>query len=53
STPFQCNRFPPCPYVIKHGPCAGQVYGGTNHALSSCFKNKHDKWYAVNVTTSK
>ncbi|CAI7792116.1 unnamed protein product [Closterium sp. NIES-54] len=36
--PFQCNRFPPCTYVVKYGNRKGQVCGGNNHSLATCFK---------------
>ncbi|GJP59826.1 hypothetical protein CLOP_g15313 [Closterium sp. NIES-67] len=47
------NRCPPCPYVIKMGPRAGQVCGGTNHPLATCFKKKDDEWFAKNGVNSK
>ncbi|GJP31457.1 hypothetical protein CLOM_g12281 [Closterium sp. NIES-68] len=47
------NRYPPCPYVIKMGPRAGQVCGGTNHPLATCFKKKDDDWFAKNGINSK
>ncbi|CAI5943914.1 unnamed protein product [Closterium sp. NIES-64] len=47
SAPFQRNRFPPCTYVIKYGNRKGQVCGGTNHPLATCFKKKDDEWYAI------
>ncbi|CAI5959121.1 unnamed protein product [Closterium sp. NIES-64] len=47
SAPFQRNRFPPCTYVVKYGNRKGQVCGGTNHPLATCFKKKDDEWYAI------
>ncbi|CAI7881577.1 unnamed protein product [Closterium sp. NIES-53] len=47
SAPLQRNRFPPCTYVIKYGNRKGQVCGGTNHPLTTCFKKKDDEWYAM------
>ncbi|CAI7802975.1 unnamed protein product [Closterium sp. NIES-53] len=47
SAPFQRNCFPPCTYIIKYGNRKGQVYGGTNHPLATCFKKKDDEWYAI------
>ncbi|CAI7819824.1 unnamed protein product, partial [Closterium sp. NIES-54] len=47
SAPLQRNRFPPCTYVVKYGNRKGQVCGGTNHPLATCFKKKDDEWYAV------
>ncbi|GJP34427.1 hypothetical protein CLOM_g18871 [Closterium sp. NIES-68] len=31
------------------GPRAGQVCGGTNHPLATCFKKKDDDWFAKNA----
>ncbi|CAI7823372.1 unnamed protein product [Closterium sp. NIES-54] len=47
SAPLQRNRFPLCTYVVKYGNRKGQVCGGTNHPLATCFKKKDDEWYAV------
>ncbi|CAI7850657.1 unnamed protein product, partial [Closterium sp. NIES-53] len=47
SAPLQRNRFPPCTYVVKYGNRKGQVCGGTNHPLATCFKKKDDEWYAI------
>ncbi|CAI7888685.1 unnamed protein product [Closterium sp. NIES-54] len=47
SASFQRNRFPPCTYVVKYGNHKGQVCGGTNHPLATCFKKKDDEWYAI------
>ncbi|CAI7801605.1 unnamed protein product [Closterium sp. NIES-54] len=47
SAPFQRNCFPPCTYIIKYGNLKGQVYGGTNHPLATCYKKKDDEWYAI------
>ncbi|CAI7774442.1 unnamed protein product [Closterium sp. NIES-53] len=44
SAPFQCNRFPPCTYVVKYGNRKGQVCGGTSHPLATCLKKKYDEW---------
>ncbi|CAI7839025.1 unnamed protein product, partial [Closterium sp. NIES-54] len=47
SAPLQRNRFPPCTYIVKYGNRKGEVCGGTNHPLVSCFKKKDDEWYAI------
>ncbi|CAI7767891.1 unnamed protein product [Closterium sp. NIES-53] len=49
--PFQCNRFPPCTYVVKYGNRKGQVCGGNNHSLATCFKK--DEWYAIHGVDKK
>ncbi|CAI7805272.1 unnamed protein product [Closterium sp. NIES-53] len=53
SAPFQRNRFPPCTYVVKYGNRKGQVCGGTNHPLATCFKKKDDEWYAIHGVDKK
>ncbi|CAI5499535.1 unnamed protein product [Closterium sp. Naga37s-1] len=47
------NRFPPCTYVVKYGNRMGQVCGGTNHPLATCFKKKDDEWYAIHGVDKK
>ncbi|CAI5962554.1 unnamed protein product [Closterium sp. NIES-64] len=48
------NSFPPCPYIIRKGPRAGQKCGGTNHPEATCFKKLDDEWYDVHgVSTNK
>ncbi|CAI7783037.1 unnamed protein product [Closterium sp. NIES-54] len=51
--PFQCNRFPPCTYVVKYGNRKGHVCGGTNHPLALCFKKKDEEWYAIHGVDKK
>ncbi|CAI7811923.1 unnamed protein product [Closterium sp. NIES-53] len=53
SAPFQRNRFPPCTYIVKYGNRKGQVCGGTNHPLATCFKKKDDEWYAIHGVDKK
>ncbi|CAI7791778.1 unnamed protein product [Closterium sp. NIES-53] len=53
SAPFQRNRFPPCTYVVKYGNRKGQVCGGTNHPLATCFQKKDDEWYAIHGVDKK
>ncbi|CAI7811040.1 unnamed protein product [Closterium sp. NIES-53] len=50
---FQRNRFPPCTHVVKYGNRNGQVCGGTNHPLATCFKKKDDEWYAIHGVDKK
>ncbi|CAI7801709.1 unnamed protein product [Closterium sp. NIES-54] len=47
SAPLQRNCFPLCTYVVEYGNRKGQVCGGTNHPLATCFKKKDDEWYAI------
>ncbi|CAI7806072.1 unnamed protein product [Closterium sp. NIES-54] len=41
------NSFPPCQYLIRKGPRAGQKCNGTNHPEATCFKKRDDEWYDV------
>ncbi|CAI7734375.1 unnamed protein product [Closterium sp. NIES-53] len=41
------KSFPPCQYLIRKGPCAGQKCNGTNHPEATCFKKRDDEWYDV------
>ncbi|CAI7892389.1 unnamed protein product [Closterium sp. NIES-53] len=41
------SSFPPCQYLIRKGPRAGQKCNGTNHPEATCFKKRDDEWYDV------
>ncbi|CAI7755293.1 unnamed protein product [Closterium sp. NIES-53] len=41
------HSFPPCPYIIRKGPPAGQKCNSTNHPEATCFKKRDDEWYDV------
>ncbi|CAI5991194.1 unnamed protein product [Closterium sp. NIES-65] len=44
------NTFPPCTYIIRHGPRKGQPCGRTNHPASSCFQYLTDDWFLAGNT---